>query len=683
MLDRTGKAILPAAAPRRRRKWTRRDGRRRLRLSRRTRLALMLAGAIGLLAALYAFAPRPEPAPDRAEATAALKRGLVLYGRGNVSGALAAAEEATTADKTWGLAHAFAARLHLAQGDGDAAEAEIARALRTGFAPRRAHHLLAEAWLVQGDPDRAIAEAAKAPARYAGYATRVRARATAAQGDSGGAQALLAPLLDRDDAAAWADLGTIRRDAGDIGGAIGAAARAGAIDPATPGLLVLKGTLVRSQYGLVAALPWFDAALKRDPADLDALIEDAATLGDLGRMRAMLAVTRRAIAADPADPRAYYLQAVLAARAGRFDLARVLLQKTGGTLNGMPAVLLLGGMLDYHDRAYEQAIGQWRELADLQPYNLTARRLLGAALLRAGDAKGALDALRPAALRADADRYTLTLVGRAFEAIGERDWAGIYLDRAAAPERGAAAPFGTDDSIAVLAAAADDAPGDPQAAVDYVRGLIETGQHDDALARAQHLAHAAPGAPAAQLLVGDVLTGMAREADAAAAYAHAADLRFDAPTALRLVTALDHAGRRDEAAHTLGLYLAQNPESRDALRLTARWQLAAGRWDDAIVTLERLRARLGDKDAVLLAELGSAHLGRGDTASATRLTAAAHALAPLDPAIADAYGWALFKAGKPAAARQLLRQAVATAPDHPGLRAHLAAAEGDATVRLD
>src|SRR3546814_4523226 len=82
-------------------------------------------------------------------------------------------------------------------------------------------------------------------------------------------------------------------------------------------------------------------------------------------------------------------------------------------------------------------------------------------------------------------RYTLTLVGRAFEAIGERDWAGIYLDRAAAPERGAATPFGTDDSIAILAAAADDAPGDPQAAVDYVRGLIETGRHADALARAR------------------------------------------------------------------------------------------------------------------------------------------------------------------------------------------------------
>src|SRR3546814_8310397 len=72
--------------------------------------------------------------------------------------------------------------------------------------------------------------------------------------------------------------------------------------------------------------------------------------------------------------------------------------------------------------------------------------------------------------------------------------------------------------------------------------------------------------------------------------------------------------------------------------------------------------------AVLLAELGSAHLGRGDVASATRLTAAAHALVPLDPAIADAYGWALFKAGDRADARQLIAQAVATAPDHPGLR---------------
>src|SRR3546814_13244566 len=106
---------------------------------------------------------------------------------------------------------------------------------------------------------------------------------------------------------------------------------------------------------------------------------------------------------------------------------------------------------------------------------------------------------------------------------------------------------------------------------------------------------------------------MAREADAAAAYARAADLRFDAPTALRLVTALDHAGQRDEAAHTLGLYLAQNPENRDALRLTARWQPAAGRWDEAIATLERLHSRLGAQADLWLADLASAPLSSEKT----------------------------------------------------------------------
>src|SRR3569833_537556 len=73
--------------------------------------------------------------------------------------------------------------------------------------------------------------------------------------------------------------------------------------------------------------------------------------------------------------------------------------------------------------------------------NVTARRLLGAALLRSGDAKGALDVLRPIALRGDADSYTLALVGRAFEATGERDWAANFLDRSAWPAANGAAPF--------------------------------------------------------------------------------------------------------------------------------------------------------------------------------------------------------------------------------------------------
>ena len=208
-----------------------------------------------------------------------------------------------------------------------------------------------------------------------------------------------------------------------------------------PRTLTLRGELVRSQYGLAAALPWFDAALKVDPGDAAALLDRAATLGDLGRYREMLDATRQALVADPGNAQAYYLQAVLAARAGKFDLARDLMAHTGGDIDDMPGAMLLEGMLAYQGGADAQAIDKWSDLLDQQPMNLGVRRLLGAAMLRSGDPGGALDTLRPLALRGDADSYTLTLVARAFEALGQRDWAGAFPRSRSEPVAPVAGPL--------------------------------------------------------------------------------------------------------------------------------------------------------------------------------------------------------------------------------------------------
>ena len=86
--------------------------------------------------------------------------------------------------------------------------------------------------------------------------------------------------------------------------------------------------------------------------------------------------------------------AVLAARAGRIELARSLLQKTGGAIDGLPGAILLSGSLDYAEGKFEQASAMWRGLARQQPLNVGVRRLLGAALLRSGDPRAALDMLR-------------------------------------------------------------------------------------------------------------------------------------------------------------------------------------------------------------------------------------------------------------------------------------------------
>ncbi|MGN6376820.1 MAG: tetratricopeptide repeat protein [Sphingomonas sp.] len=633
--------------------------------------ALIVVAALALAVRHWRNAADPDAARGQ------VGRSLELYRAGDMSGARAQAAKAVRNKPDWGLAHALLARLYLATGDGAAAQSQLDLATANGFSAARLHQLYADAALLQGDADRALAEAARALPRYAGYATRVRARALAAQGDLPQGRATLEALLaaDSSDAGAWLDLARLRSQSGDVAGAIGAVDRALALTRLDAGTLRLKGELVRGQYGLVAALPWFDAALAVDPGDADTLLDKAATLGDLGRYQDMLATTRQVLAARPGDPMAYYLQAVLAARAGNDDLARDLMARTDGALDDMPGAELLGGILDYANGADQQAIDKWRALSGAQPYNATARRLLGTALLRSGDADGALDALRPLALRGDADSYTLTLAARAFEAEGKRDWAAKLLDRAADPSRASPAPFGSDGDLSSLAAAADAAPGDPVAGADYIRGLMEAGRMGTALGRAQAIAQASPGSPDAQLVLGDTLWAMNRLPEATSVYRRAANLRFDQPTMLRLVDALDRTGARDAAQQALALYLSQNPQDVAARRLAAHWQVAAGDWHAALATLEGLRQTLGDRDATVLGELALAYAGTGDGNAAVRYGAAAYRLAPMNPAICDAYGRALATAGNRDGARQLLIKAASLAPNDPQIRGDRAALE--------
>lgn len=654
-----------------------------MRMAKRTRTLLVaLVCAAIVIAVLTVGAWRnhksgPEVAREE------LSLALGAYDAGYMSAARLHATRATQADPSWGLAHAVLARTDLEQDLGDAAEAELDRARASGFDGGRAHQLYAQAFLQQDQPDRAMAEAQKASPRYADYAQRIIARAQASKGDYGAARRTLGDLLDRSprDAAAWTDLGRVSLDAGDMAGAIDAATRAVALDRRRAATLRLRGETVRAQYGLAAALPWFRAALARDPYDHDTLVEYAATQGELGHYGELLAATRRALEVRPGSGPALLLQAEMAARAGDFALAEQITQRLDSDTAQLPAAMLLGGAIDYANGRWQQAVTDWGALLGQQPTNVVVRRLLGAAMLRAGDPHGVLDVLGPIAQRADADSYTLALFGRALEATGDRLAAGRFLDRAATPVRGASVPFGADDGLATLAAAADDAPYDAAAAVGYVKGLIDAGNGGAALARAQTLARLSPGAPAAQLLAGDALVLQNRWNDAAAAYARAAGLRFDEPAALRLIDALDRSGHRPQAARTLALFLSQNPQSVAALRIAAQWQLADEDWDAAITSLESIRALIGNRDAVVLAQLAQAYGEDGDPDRAIVYARAAHRIVPANPLVADAYGWALFQANNARDAVPLLAQAVATAPREGGWRWHLAQAQAATGMR--
>ena len=615
--------------------------------------------ALALFAALSAAAGQAATTLDQAVAT---------FRAGDVRAARVQIAAVVTAEPT-PLAIAFQGRVLLALRDGQAAEATLGRAIDAGYGHDRLRHLLAHAYLLEGRTVAALEEARadRIPPRYAAYAARMRAAAQSQLGDRAAAarELDLAGRLAPDDSHVWSDGARMRLFAGNVAGAQAAVARAVELDPSNVEALVLSGNLVRDQYGLAAALPWYDRALAVEPGNLAAMLERAATLGDVGRARDMLAQTRAVLAADPKNPQAFYLQAVLAGRARDWNLARALLYRIGDRLGDLPGARLLSALVELGTGNREQAIAQLGVLIEAQPGNVKARRLLGAALWQSGDDHGAVDVLRPIADRPDADSYTLTVMGRASERLGNRSAATEYLDRASQPVRGAATPFDGGASMA--------APAGP-VAVPVIRNLLASGRGSEAIAEAQRSLSQNPGAPAALVVLGDTYGAQGHDRDAAEAYRRAANLRFSESTALRLIDALRRAGDTAGARQVLDLYRAQNPQSVATALIASDLYLADARWDEAATLLEGLRRRIGDRDATLLNNLGWARLEQGRVKQAVALGKAAYALAPGSAPVAASYGWFAHAAGDRATAVALLEKAVVLAPRVPVYRERLAQA---------
>ena len=647
---------------RRRRIWRRRSIRRRIRIV--AVLAAIALAIAGLLTLLYSGSPPVDPAQ-------ALRRATLALEAGNYHAAHDQARQAAGAAPRSGQAQMMLARTSLLLGQGVTAEAALDRALVDGVPRVRTLADRAEARLLLGNVAGAQDAVNRMPAERDAAMMRVAAQLRAAQGKGGAAlRRSLEQLVARfpNDARGWTDLGRSRFGAGDMDGATQAAARAVALAPADPAALTLQGEVVRARYGLTAGLPWFRAALARDAYYHPALIQYAATLGDLGRASDAVAATRTALVSEPGSPEALYLQAVIAARAGQYALAQHALQLTGGALAARPSVALLDGALAYAQGRPQRAVRVWSRLVTMQPMNVAARRLLALAQIGIGDRAAALATLRPILSRADADGYALRLAAMARAGDGS-----ALIDRIAKAQRGDAAIFRSDRPVGDLSLAAVGSPTDPTYALGLIRGLASHGDQAAALQKAQALVRVSPGAAVAQMAYGDMLAVTGRMTEAVGPYARAANLTFDEPAMLRLIDAYQRIGQSRAAATALGLYLSQNPQSVPSRRLLAAWQMAAGQWDDAIETLEGLRTQLGPGDIALLHNLAIAYAESGDGVVARRYAAAAYRLDPINVAVADAYGVALAADGEEAGARQLFDKALALAPGDPVILKHRAA----------
>ena len=438
------------------------------------------------------------------------------------------------------------ARVQIRLGDGVGAEATVKAALAAGGKGDYLRPLMARAYALQGDGTRAFEALDSGPIapEMIGEAAWVAGDIHLSNGDLDSARDAYDRAVRELPRASmlWVDVARFRDANADTLGARDAIDFAIELDQTNSSALAYKANIVRTQQGLSASLDWYAKALAADPDNSEALIEQAATFGDLGRYTDMLVSLRHAATIAPRNPRLFYLQAVLAARAGNYALARSLLQRTRRELDDEPGFMLLSAIVEL-ELGGQAVAATWADrLLTEQPNNFTARRLLAVADWADGDSDGAAEALAPVVTRGDADSWSLLLAARVAAETGDREASAGFLARAASLSRGDAAPFAMGDSYGLVAMGGDAEPLNPARAIPAISADIAAGNYASAIVRATRLRDANRGVADAHILLGDAAMASGRYDLAIQSFRAARDLDAGERTTLRLANALFASG---------------------------------------------------------------------------------------------------------------------------------------------
>ncbi len=544
-----------------------------------------------------------------------------------------------------------AGRQALLRGDGVAAEIDLRRAQDNGAKRPEIAAYLGEAYLLQGKLGLArdwLAGGRFSPeSRTHGF--HMLARLELWEWNIEAAREAYSKAVAQKDVTSeiWVDFGRMRYMVGEHHQAVRAALKALDVDPENPRALEFRGQLVRDAKGLKAALPWFAQGLKSAPDDLSLLGEYAATLGEMGRAKDMLRVTRRMIELDGSNSRAFYLQAVLAARAGNHLLARRLMWKTKGAYEDVPAAMLLRGILELEAGNPGLAVEELSELARMQPDNARVRLAYGRALLENGDEAELLALYRDIADRPDASPYLLTLVGRAYEATGDRLKAADYLDRAAQVMNAPVGPLAVSPQGELTLYRSRDDTLLMGAAVPALRTMLAKGQYKQALELLVGLGKRYPGSADVQVLAGDVALARGEPQIALSNYSGAADIRESFSLIERMAVALDGLGRSHSAEALVADYLRQHPQDSDAALLLGQLAAQDGHWPLARSLFIHVRnLRGGDWHNPLLHSLiARADLQAGNIDQAREEALAAYGMQRSNGHVALVLGRVLQQAG--------------------------------------
>ncbi|OCC24773.1 hypothetical protein MB02_04685 [Croceicoccus estronivorus] len=527
-----------------------------------------------------------------------------------------------------------AGRAALLRQDGIAAEVALRDALRQGASRPAVAANMGEAELLQGD----LVEARRwlGPEQFVpdqqAYGYRMLGRLEMAEDNLSEAGRAFDKALELtpNDAQLWVDVAQLRYRGGEQLQAIAAIEKAIKLDGNNIAALKFYGQIVRDSIGPVGALGWFERARKIAPDDLDILGEYAATLGEVGRAKEMLAVTRRMIELSPRNPRAFYLQAALAARAGDYALARRLMWRTGDAFRDMPAAMMLSGILEFKSGNLAMARDLFERLGQRQPDNRQVALLIARTLYEAGEMRELVERFGEQARQKGASPYLLTLVGRAYEALENRRTAAVFLDRAAAP---LPAPYALSRPgpipVSVLEPRWQSDPYRADNIIPLVRQLIATDEAQQAVAVVDQALNKFSGSADAQMLAGDAGIASGAYAKALEHYRLSARIRLSPVLLPRMIAAHSGAGQLSHAGELVAAYADEHPMDGRAAGWAAGFATEMGDWQRAEQWLDvALRQPGVERDAAVVAQRAEIKLLNGDISGAREDAVAAYRLQP-------------------------------------------------------
>lgn len=498
------------------------------------------------------------------------------------------------------------AHLYIRLGQGIAAQAEIEAARQVGASADETRVIMGEAFVLQSLYDDALEEIDldAVPEADSAEAYRIRGRALAGRGDHEEAEAAFtqAEELDGNAPSVKVDLARALFRKGRLAEAFAKVDAALEIDPNNVPALLFKGEAVRLTQSLETALPYFQRVLELEPGNATAKLERAATLLDLEREDEARRDIDDVYNIYPEHPLAHYLSAVLRARGGDFEGARELMNRTRGVLDNYIPAIQFKGLVSYELGDLEQATQHLLRVLRALPNNNAARRVYGAALLRKGEPKLAVDALQPLVDQGLSDTPLLTLMGMAHGRAGNYEAAMTFFENAVAqsPDQ---TTLRTQLAVSRLAV------GDPAEAERDLQGLLELEpdstnalimlglielrekRYEEALVSARKIIDLQPDLALAQNMLGAGFLGLGQINNAREAFTTAVEKDPDYKEARRNLAQLDIADKRLDDARRHYLRILES-DRQDVKTLQALASLAdmENKSEEALAWSERAAA---------------------------------------------------------------------------------------------